>query len=105
MKKTILLFSILSLASCTTVKKANTEGFTTYKEYILYKGDTVAKLTNVEYSLDNKKFVKEATFRLLDMKHGDKARSILLFVNTTHKGWDIELDYPYPMKYFTNEKK
>jgi hypothetical protein len=102
MKKVILLISLISLASCTTVKKANTEGFTTYKEYILYKGDTVARLTNVEYSLDNGKFVREATFRLLDMKHGDKGKPILRFINTTHKGWDIELDYP--MEYFTGVK-
>jgi hypothetical protein len=102
MKKVILLISLISLASCTTVRKANTEGFTTYKEYILYKGDTVAKLTNVEYSLDNGKFVREATFRLLDMKHGDKGKSILRFINTTHKGWDIELDYP--MEYFPGVK-
>jgi hypothetical protein len=98
MKKVILLISLISLASCTTVKNVNTEGFTTYKEYILYKGDTVAKLTNVEYSLDNGKFVREATFRLLDMKHGDKGKPILRFISTTHKGWDIELDYP--MEYF-----
>ena len=102
MKKVILLISLISLASCTTVKKANTEGFTTYKEYILYKGDTVARLTNVEYSLDNGKFVREATFRLLDMKHGDKGKPILRFINTTHKGWDIELDYP--MEYFPRIK-
>jgi hypothetical protein len=102
MKKVILVLSLLNLVSCTTVKNFNTEGFTTHKEYILYKGDTVAKLTNVEYSLDNGKFVREATFRLLDMKHGDKGKPILRFINTTHKGWDIELDYP--MEYFPGIK-
>jgi hypothetical protein len=102
MKKLVTIFSILSLASCAPVKTVSTEGFTTYKEYILYKGDTVAKLTNVEYSLDNNKFVKEATFRLLDMKHGDKGGAILRFINTTHKGWDIELDYP--IEYFPSSK-
>jgi hypothetical protein len=102
MKKIILIFSLLSLASCSTFKRVSTEGFTTHKEYILYKGDTIAKLTNVEYSLDNGKFVREATFKLLDTSHGDKAKALLVFVNSTHKGWDIELDYP--IEYFPTMK-
>jgi hypothetical protein len=102
MKKISLLFLLLGIISCNPLRKVSTEGFTHHNEYIIYKQDTVAKLTNIEYSLDNGKLVKEATFKLLDMKHGDKGRSILRFVNKSHKGWDIELDYP--MEYFPRVK-
>lgn len=94
MKKIIVLILMLGISSCDPLKRVNTEGFTTYKEYILYKQDTVAKLTNIEYSLDNGKFVKEATFKLLDMKYGDKGKSIICFIHNSHKDWEVELDYP-----------
>jgi len=30
----------------------------------------------------------------LDMKHGDKGKSIIAFVHNTHRDWEVELDYP-----------
>ena len=100
MKKLLILFMLLGLISCDPLRRVSTEGFTTYQEYILYKGDTVAKLTNIEYSLDNNKLVKEATYKLLDMKYGDKGKSILCFIHNTHKDWEIELDYPMEYSQF-----
>jgi len=94
MKKISLLFFLLAIVSCNPLRRVNTQGFTHYKEYIIYKQDTVAKLTNIEYSLDNGKLVKEATFKLLDMKYGDKGIAIIAFVHNTHRDWEVELDYP-----------
>lgn len=94
MKKLLVLIPMIAVMSCDPLKRVNTDGFTHYNEYIIYKQDTVAKLTNIEYSLDNGKLVKEATFKLLDMKYGDKGRSIIAFVHNTHKDWEVELDYP-----------
>jgi hypothetical protein len=94
MKNLMRLLVLLIVVSCTGLKRINTDGFSTYQEYILYKQDTVAKLTNVELSLDNKKYVKELTFKLLDMKHGDNGKALIYYVSKNHKGWEIELDYP-----------
>jgi len=53
--------------------------------------------------LDNGKLVKEATFKLLDMKYGNKGTSIIAFVNKTHKHWDVELDYPVSFSPFVKK--
>lgn len=94
MKKILLFVLILGITSCNPLKNVNTDGFSHYNEYIIYEQDTVAKLTNIEYSLDNGKLVREATFKLLDMKYGEKGRSIIAFIHNTHKEWEVELDYP-----------
>jgi hypothetical protein len=94
MKKILTSILVLGIISCNPLKKVNTDGFTHHNEFIIYKQDTVAKLTNIEYSLDNGKLVKEATFKLLDMRYGDKGKSIIAFVHNTHRDWEVELDYP-----------
>lgn len=103
MKKLLLLLCLLGIVSCNPLRRVNTDGFTHHNEYIIYKQDTVAKLTNIEYSLDNGKLVKEATFKLLDMKYGDKGRSIIAFVHNTHKDWEVEIDYPINFSPFINK--
>lgn len=103
MKKILVLISVLGIISCNPLRNVNIDGFTHYNEYIIYKQDTVAKLTNIEYSLDNGKLVKEATFKLLDMKYGDKGKAIIAFVHNTHKEWEVELDYPIDFSPFVKK--
>jgi hypothetical protein len=103
MKKLLLLLCLLAITSCNPLRRVNTDGFTHYNEYIIYKQDTVAKLTNIEYSLDNGKLVREATFKLLDMKYGNRGRAIIAFVHNTHKDWEVELDYPISFSPFINK--
>ncbi len=103
MKKILTSILVLGIISCNPLKKVNTDGFTHHNEFIIYKQNTVAKLTNIEYSLDNGKLVKEATFKLLDMKYGNKGTSIIAFVNKTHKDWDVELDYPVSFSPFVKK--
>lgn len=94
MKRLLLPILLLGIVSCNPLKRVNTEGFFHFNEYIIYKQDTVAKLVNLEYSLDNGKLTREATFKLLDSKYGDKSTAIIAFIHNTHKGWEVELDYP-----------
>ena len=102
-KLLLLLLCLLAIVSCSPLKRVNTDGFAHHNEYILYKQDTVAKLTNIEYSLDNGKLVKEATFKLLDMKYGEKGKAIIAYVHNTHKDWEVEIDYPINFSPFINK--
>ena len=93
MKKLLILVSVLVM-SCTGLKKIDTVGFHSSENVIMYEKDTVATLSAIEYSIDNGKYVKEMTFKLVDMNHADKVKNLLYFVHKQHKGWEIELDYP-----------
>jgi len=93
MKKILILASSI-LLGCTGIKKIDTTGFNSVGNVILYEKDTVATLSAIEYSIDNGKYVKEMTFRLVDMNHSDKVKNLLYFVHKQHKDWEIELDYP-----------
>lgn len=103
MKKLLLLFGLLGVVSCNPLRRVNTDGFSHHNEYILYKQDTVAKLTNIEYSLDNGKLVKEATFKLLNMQYGEKGRAIIAYVHNTHRDWEVEVDYPISFSPFVKK--
>jgi hypothetical protein len=85
---------MLGIISCDPLRKVSTDGYHFEKEYVMYHSDTVAKLSNIEYSLDNNKLVKEATFKLVDMSYGEKGKSIIAFIHKKHKDWEVELDYP-----------
>lgn len=102
MKKLLILGSSI-LISCTSLKKIDTTGFYSSENVIMYEKDTVAILSAIEYSIDNGKYVKEMTFKLVDMNHADKVKNLLYFVHKKHKDWEIELDYP--IKNFNLDKK
>ena len=93
MKKLLLLVSTL-LIGCTSIKKIDTTGFHSVDNTVFYEKDTVAVLSAIEYSIDNDRYVKEMTFKLVNMNHADKVQNFLYFVHKKHKGWEIELDYP-----------
>ncbi|MFN7656485.1 MAG: hypothetical protein ACK5OW_01720 [bacterium] len=93
MKKLLIITSVL-LTGCVTLKKYNTSGFSSNGHYILYNSDTVAKLSNIEYSLDGGKFVKEMTFKLLDMRYGQNVENMIYYIHQKKSDWEIEIDYP-----------
>lgn len=93
MKKILLTIPTL-LIGCTGIKKVDTVGFHSIDNTIFYEKDTVATLSAIEYSIDGGKYVKEMTFKLVNMNHADKVQNFLYFVHKKHKGWEIELDYP-----------
>jgi hypothetical protein len=91
--KNLIILSIL-LVGCSTVKNINTSGFHSKENVIFYESDTVATLSAIEYSIDNKKYVKEMTFKLVNLNHADKVKNLLYFIHQRHPGWEIEIDYP-----------
>jgi hypothetical protein len=94
MKKILILILSAVLIGCSTIKKIDTTGFRSEQYTIYYNNDAIAVLSAIEYSIDNGKYVKEMTFKLINMDHADKVQNFLYFVHQKHKGWEIELDYP-----------
>jgi hypothetical protein len=94
--KRIFLASILSslILGCYPLKTFDTTGFTTSALTVYYKGEEMATLTNIEYSIDNGKLVKEMTFRLKNQVHSDRVKNLLAFIHAKHKDWEIEIDLP-----------
>ena len=94
MKTILITLAAVLLASCVTLKKVDTTGFHSSNNTIFYENDSVAVLSAIEYSIDDKKYVKEMTLKLVDMKHADKVKNLLYFVHERHNVCDIEIDYP-----------
>lgn len=89
-----LFIATAFFASCVTIKKIDISDFSSKENTIFYKTDTVATLSAIEYSIDNKKYVKEMTFKLINMNHADKVQNLLYFIHKRHPDWEIEIDYP-----------
>jgi hypothetical protein len=91
--KYLIIIAVI-FTSCTAVRNINTVGFHSKENVIFYESDTVATLSAIEYSIDNKKYVKEMTFKLVNLNHADKVKNLLYFIHQRHEGWEIEIDYP-----------
>ena len=94
MNKLFTCACLLIMISCATIKKIDTTGFHSVNQTVYFNEDSVATLSNIEYSIDNGKHVKEMTFRLINLKHADKVDNLLYYIHQRHKKWEIEIDYP-----------
>jgi hypothetical protein len=96
MKNKIILAFIFAtlLLGCYPLRSYDTTGFTSSGMSIYYKGEEMAKISNIEYSLDNGKLVREMTFRLKNQKNGDYVKNLLAYIHSKHKDWEIEIDLP-----------
>jgi hypothetical protein len=98
MKKSILfsVFAvILVLTSCNVLKNYSTEGFTNENNIIYYNGVAMAKLSGIEFALDDNKFVKEMTFELIDGSNNDKIHNLIAYLHSVHKSYEIEIEIPF----------
>jgi len=96
-KKIILMLVVMfaiTFYGCYPLRGYDTSGFTGSGITIYYKNEEIAKLSNIEYSLDNGKLVKEMTFKLKNQNHADKVTNLLAYIHSKHKEWEIELDLP-----------
>lgn len=93
-KITLIICFTLLIFGCSPLRTFDTSGFTTSKMTIYYQGEEMATLSNIEYSLDDGKLVKEMTFRLKNQIHSDRVKNLLAFIHSKHKGWEIEIDLP-----------
>lgn len=93
--KILLLFFIPTLLlSCLPLKRFDTTGFTSSGITVYYNGEEMAKLSNIEYSLDDGELVREMTFKLKNQHHSDKVKNLLAYIHAKHKNWEIEIDLP-----------
>ena len=93
MKKFLWLIPIIAFG-CNSIKKIDITDFNMNENVIFYKTDSVAVLKAIEYSIDDNKYTKEMTFRLVNMNHADKIKNLLYYIHDKHKDWEIEIDYP-----------
>jgi hypothetical protein len=90
----ILLFTVLLLAlvSCSVTRQYSTEGFTIQGNTVYYQGDAMAELEGVEFALDDRKFVREMTFKLLNGSHNDKINHLIAYLHQQHPDYEIEVE-------------
>jgi hypothetical protein len=91
---TILVIGFIGMFGCAPLKNYDTTGFSGSKHTIYYNNQEMATLTNIEYSFDNGKLVKEMTWRLKNQENADKVRNLITYIHNKHKGWEIEIDLP-----------
>lgn len=94
LKYVFLTVIVTGILGCYPLRNFNIDDFTGYKHTIYYKNQEMARLTNIEYSLDNGKLVKEMTWRLVNQNNPDKIKNLIAYIHNKHKGWEIEIDLP-----------
>lgn len=82
------------LSSCSVLKDYKTDGFTSEGNTILYNGSPMAQLVGIEFALDDNKFVKEMTFKLLNGDNNDKIHNLIAFLHNKHSEYEIEVEIP-----------
>lgn len=92
--KILIGILIIGIIGCSPLRNIDTTGFSGSKHTIYYNNQEMATLTNIEYSLDNGRLVKEMTWRLKNQENADKIRNLITYIHNKHKGWEIEIDLP-----------
>jgi hypothetical protein len=95
MIKYIFITALLALTSCNVLKNYSTEGFTNENNIVYYNGVAMAKLSGIEFALDDNKFVKEMTFELIDGSNNDKIHNLIAYLHNVHKSYEIEIEIPF----------
>lgn len=105
MKKLIFVSALLmiSMTSCNVLKKYDTAGFTIQGNVVSYDNKPMAELVGLEFALDNKKLVKELTFRVLETSNNDKINNLIAFLHAKHPEYEIEVEIPF--EHIDNFKK
>lgn len=97
MKKFIFISALVLFAttSCNVLKEYDTTGFTIDGNTVSYDNAPMAELVGLEFALDNKKLVKELTFRVLETSHNDKINNLIAYLHAKHPEYEIEIEIPF----------
>jgi len=97
MKNFILVSALLMMAitSCNVLKEYDTTGFTIEGNVVSFNNAPMAELVGLEFALDNKKLVKELTFRVLETSNNDKINNLIAFLHAKHPEYEIEVEIPF----------
>lgn len=92
MKTLLCLLSLMLVVSCSVTRNYSTAGFTIQGNTVYYNGDAMAELEGIEFALDDRKFVREMTFKLLNGSHNDKINHLISFLHQQHPDYEIEVE-------------
>ena len=95
MKKIIFLFTLVTLASCYVLKEFDTTGFTIDGNTVSYNNIPMAELEGLEFAYDNRKLVKELTFKVLETANNNKINNLIAFLHAKHPDYEIEVEIPF----------
>lgn len=96
--KTLSIFFFLSiffLNSCSVLKEYSTEGFTIDNNTVSYNNVPMAELVGLEFAYDNKKLVKELTFKVLGSSDNTKINNLIAYLHQEHPNYEIEVEIPF----------
>jgi|688.fasta_scaffold35909_2 hypothetical protein len=96
MKKLIMLFALVAMTSCAGLRNVSSEGLT-YKNGSVYHNEiAIAKLSGVEIAYDNRKLVREVTFKLNSPEYNQYAYGIIKLITKQNPSWEVEVEIdPY----------
>lgn len=92
MKKLLYVAVFALLASCSIMKKYPTEGFSIEGNIVSYKNTPMAKLIGLEFALDDNKFVRELTFKVLPGSDNSVINNLIVFLHEKHPDYEIEVN-------------
>ena len=97
MKKFIFISALFLFAttSCNVLKEYDTNGFSIEGNTVSYNNAPMAELIGLEFALDNKKLVKELTFRVLETSNNDKINNMIAYLHAKHPEYEIEVEIPF----------
>lgn len=92
MKKLLYVAVFALLASCSIMKKYPTEGFSIEGNIVSYKNTPMAELIGLEFALDDNKFVRELTFKVLPGSDNSVINNLIVFLHEKHPDYEIEVN-------------
>jgi hypothetical protein len=92
MKKLIMIFALFAITSCSELRHVSSEGLT-YKNGSVYHNEiAIAKLSGVEIAYDNRKLVREVTFKLNSSEYNHFAYGIIKLITERNPKWEVEVE-------------
>jgi hypothetical protein len=92
MKKLLYVAVFALLASCSIMKKYPTDGFSIEGNIVSYKNTPMAELIGLEFALDDNKFVRELTFKVLPGSDPRVINNLIVFLHEKHPDYEIEVN-------------
>lgn len=86
---------MVALTSCNVLKEFDTTGFIISGNTVSYNNIPMAELVGLEFALDNKKLVKELTFKVLETADNNKINNLIAYLHAKHPEYEIEVEIPF----------
>lgn len=86
---------MVALTSCNVLKEYDTNGFSIEGNTVSYNNAPMAELVGLEFALDNKKLVKELTFKVLETADNNKINNLIAYLHAKHPEYEIEVEIPF----------